>query len=172
MKTTIALLVATLCANAQVLISDGTKPFPVVVQVFEEDGITPAKGADVSLIDLPTKDLRGIVLRDERRKAITESLEKPVSTDARGCAVLFFVGRFGDRIEDGKLVNYSQSLDGTLVVNYKGREILRVLLSRWARDNGYSPTGHDSPWITVVVGKDAPDKAQQAAPSNGDKPSN
>ena len=130
-------------------ITDGFGFFPVVVIVTESDGITPVQGASVRLADLPEYRVTEIDPK-KRLKIIPNTLGKPSLTDAKGCAVVMFHGRWGSTTQ-GEKTTYSQSLVGTLVVERDKMETYRETLKDWAKKNGYSPHGNDAPFVTVVL---------------------
>ena len=134
---------------ARGMIVDGTGFFPVVVVVMRPDGVTPAQGVSVRLADLP-KYRETELDPQKRQKVLASSLGKPVQTDDRGCAVVFFHGRFSSEGEGQKNV-YSQSLNGTVVVERNHKEVFRVSLKDWAKSNGFSPRGNGAPVVTVVL---------------------
>jgi len=103
----------------------------------------------VKLADLP--EYRETDLDpDKQMQIIPASLGKPSLTDSKGCAVVFFHGRWGSSIQGDK-TTYSHSLQGTLVVEGEKLETFRVALKDWARGNGYSPQENGAPFITVVL---------------------
>lgn len=129
---------------------DRIKLFPEVVMVLQSDGVTPAKGVSVRLADLP--EYRETELDPAKQlKALVESLGKPVQTDEKGCAVVFFQGRFTYTPGQDKAA-YGQQLLGTVIVEKEKQELFRVTLKAWAEKAKYSPTGNDAAFITVVLG--------------------
>ena len=135
--------------SAKAGIADGSGFFPVVVVVMQSDGVTPAQGVSVRLADLP--EYRKMELDpDKELKVLAASLGKPVQTDEKGCAVVFFQGRF--TYTPGDKAAYGQQLLGTVVVEKEKQELIRVTLKEWAEKEKYSPTGNDAPFIIVVLG--------------------
>lgn len=148
MKTALVLLSMVTCIRAGT-IADGSGLFPVLVMVMQPDGVAPVQGALVKLADLP--EYRETELDPNNRiKIIPDTLGKPTLTDAKGCAVVFFHGRWGSSTQ-GQKTTYSQPLEGTLVVEREKLEPFRVVLKDWAKKNGYSPQGSAAPFITVVL---------------------
>jgi hypothetical protein len=149
MKTLILTLTFTAsAANASI----GSGFFPVVVLVMQADGVTPAKGVSVRLADLP--EYRKMELDpDKELKVLAASLGKPVQTDEKGCAVVFFQGRFVYTPGQDKAA-YGQQLLGTVVVEKEKQELFRVTLKEWAEKEKYSSTGNDAPFIIVVLGSE------------------
>ena len=140
----LALTFTASAANASI----GSGFFPVVVVVIQADGVTPAQGVSVRLADLP--EYRKMELDpDKELKVLAASLGKPVQTDERGCAVVFFQGRF--TYTPGDKASYGQQLLGTVVVEKEKQELFRVTLKEWAEKEKYSPAGNDAPFITVVL---------------------
>jgi hypothetical protein len=62
--------------------------------------------------------------------------------------VVFFFGGFSDSTIDGK-TQYSRPLVGTVVVEYKGKEIYRSSLAEWAKKNHYEADSNAAPWIVI-----------------------
>ena len=159
LKITIAAVFFTLIgARAETLISDGSRFFPVLVQVLESDG-TPVHDAEVRLADFRSKPNKS----EPTTEKFVKALELPVRTDERGCAIVWFFGRFGHTYVDGKKVKYSQSLDGTLVVRRGDKEVYRKMLGLWAPNAGYKPQENDAPWVQVTIEQEDQGEAEQDA---------
>ena len=142
----LALIFTASTANGSI----GSGFFPLVVMVMQADGVTPAKGVSVRLADLPEYRETELDLA-KQLKALAESLGKPVQTDEKGCAVVFFQGRFAYTPGQDKAA-YGQQLHGTVVVEKEKQELFRVTLKEWAEKEKYSPAGNDAPFIIVVLG--------------------
>jgi len=149
MKPFLPLLATAITTHAGT-IADGSGFFPVIVTVLQADGITPAAGVSVKLADLPAYHETELDPA-KRMKAIPDSLGKPVQTDARGCAVVFYHGKWSSFSAEGKST-YTQPIHGTLVITRQEQEIFRQPLKDWAMKNRYTPRGSDAPWITVLLG--------------------
>jgi|GEM_PF-6208370 len=148
MKTLLVLLSLVTCIRA-ITFEDGSGFFPVVVMVMQPDGVTPVQGASVRLDGLPA--YQETELDPEKRiKFLPDTLGKSSLTDAKGCAVVMFHGRWG-RTTQGEKTTYSQYLGGTLVVEKEKFEPFRVALKDWAKQNRFSPQGCDAPFVTVVL---------------------
>ncbi|OYV05184.1 MAG: hypothetical protein CFE26_12925 [Verrucomicrobiales bacterium VVV1] len=143
------LFLATTCLLPAAIQSDGTGLFPVVVLVMESDGVTPIQGASVKLDGL-SEYHETEVDPQKRTRVIPDTLGKASLTDAKGCAVVFFHGRWGSSTQSGT-TTYGQSLQGTLVVEAGKRLPFRVKLEDWTKKNGYSPQANGAPFITFVL---------------------
>ena len=149
-------------------ITDGSGFFPVVVMVMQPDGVTPVQGASVRLADLP--EYREVEIDPKKRiRIIPDTLGKPSLTDAKGCAVVMFHGRWGSTTQHEK-TTYRQNLVGTLVVEREKMETFRVAMKDWAEKNKYSPQSNAAPFITVVLKPKEHATAEQVGGCDGEKP--
>lgn len=148
MKLIILILMA-VAATSEALTVDGSGFFPVVVQVYDVDTRTPIKGASVRMEGAGTyKQL----IPEHRIKVLPDSLGKPVQTNEVGVVVVFYYGGWASTTTAEKSV-YSRSLNGTVVIEYKGKEIFRSTLKEWAEKNNYKTDTSSVPHIFVELPK-------------------
>lgn len=147
MKTILlALLCATASASAAIF-ADGSGFFPVLVQVFDSKSGSPIPGATVRLEGLGEYH-ESELDPDRVTKVLPDLLGKPVLTDEKGIAVVFYHGRWSSFTAEGKST-YGRAFLGTIVVVHEGKEIFRSKLKDWMKENDFSGDADSAPWVAV-----------------------
>lgn len=147
MKT---ILLTLLCAAIPVsgaIMADGVGFFPVLVQMVDSKSGSPIPGATVRLEGLG--EYHEIELDpDKITKVLPDSLGKPVLTDEKGIAVVFYQARWSSFTAEGKST-FGKAFNGTIVVVHEGKEIFRSKLEDWVKENGVSDVAGSAPWVVV-----------------------
>ena len=159
MKTIfLAILFAATSASGSIM-ADGRSFFPVLIQVVDAQSGSPIRGVTVRLDDLG--QYHELEMDPSKvTKVIPGTLGKPVLTDDKGVAVVFYHGGFSTFSENGK-TTYNRSFNGTVVVIHDGKEIFRSKLKDWVTKNDDYPGGFSAPWIVVPVQSAKKKEAQQ-----------
>lgn len=64
--------------------------------------------------------------------------------------MVFFYGGSSSSTQDGK-TKFTQTLEGTLIVEQEKREVFRVKMADWAKQMGHVPQENTAAWVVVVV---------------------
>jgi hypothetical protein len=146
----IALLFGLLASPAIAAQVDGMGIFPLLVQVMNADGVTPASEVVVKLVELPS--FKEVELDPKKRiKVLPESLGEPVKTDSRGMAVLFFQSNWSEASGKEAGSSFKHGFPGTLVVEKDEITLSRVALADWARETSYVPQRGSALWIVITL---------------------
>lgn len=154
------------------IIADGTALFPVVVQIFENNHPTPVFGISVRLEGLPPYHTNEIDPANQP-KAISDTLGKAVSTDATGTAVLFYEGRWGSTTSQTESIYSRSPLQGTLVISRGSKDLKRIDLEKWQKDEKVGLGSNNAAWIVISIDSEAepakPEKPKPTTPATEKK---
>lgn len=147
MKMMIFALLCVAASASAAIMAHGSGFFPVIVQVFDSKSGSPIPGATVRLEGL--SEYRESELDPNKvTKVLPDTLGKPVFTDEKGIAVVFYYGRWSAFTAEGKST-YVKAFHGTIVVVHARKEIFRSKLTDWVKENDFTCGEDSAPWVVV-----------------------